>query len=267
VRQRWLARWLFDPPVGPVLDLGCGDGRFAYWNRRRAHIVGVDATPLFARQAAAAVDLVQADGRALPFDDGTFRAAYSIDVLEHLDLAGLDGVLAEARRVLRPGSRFFIFTNSREPSTFQPVIALQQRAAAALRRNAIGDFGADDLRKADHVKALATFEDFVALAARHGFVVRRRRFWNGVAQGWVDNVIVRAGEHLLLGRRGQPSLAAVNGSLPEAADQITVPARQVVSRRPAVAGALAALTLAMQADVAVLGGFRSGPFFALLERR
>jgi hypothetical protein len=34
-----------------------------------------------------------------------------------------------------------------------------------------------------------------------------------------------------------------------------------------VALALAALTLAMQADVALLGGFRSGPFFALLERR
>jgi hypothetical protein len=34
-----------------------------------------------------------------------------------------------------------------------------------------------------------------------------------------------------------------------------------------VALALAALTLAMQADVELLGRFRSGPFFALLERR
>jgi SAM-dependent methyltransferase len=202
VRQRWLRRWLFDRPLGPVLEIGCGDGRFAYWNRRLAPIVGLDAVPLFSAEALATVDLVQGDARALPFVDGAFQAAYSIDVLEHLDAAGLEALMGEARRVLAPGGWLFIFTNSREPSTFQPVIEAERRLARALRARGIGDFAADDLRKSDHVKALATYEDFVRLAARHGFAVRRRRFWNGLAQGLIDNVLVRAGKHLLLGGGG-----------------------------------------------------------------
>jgi SAM-dependent methyltransferase len=256
VRQRWLRRWLFDRPLGPVLDLGCGDGRFAYWNHRRATIVGLDAAPLFSREALATVDLVQGDGRALPFADGAFAAAYSIDVLEHLDMDGLDGVMGEARRVLAPGGHLFIFTNSREPSTFQPVIEAQRRLTALLRRRGIGDYAAD------HVKALTTFEDFVLLAARHGFAVRRRRFWNGIAQGWIDNVLVRAGEHLLLRRAPRPGASSDAASAPTGASP-----RQAASRRRPVALALAGLTLAMQADVQLLGAFRSGPFFALLERR
>jgi SAM-dependent methyltransferase len=332
VRQRWLQRWLFAPPAGPVLEIGCGDGRFAYWNRRRAHIVGLDAAPLFSAEALAEVDLVQGDARALPFADGVFQAAYSIDVLEHLDRDGLDAVMREARRVLAPGGRLFIFTNSREPSTFQPVIAAQRRLSAALRTRGIGDFAADDLRKSDHVKALATYEEFVLLAARHGFAVRRHRFWNGVAQGFIDNVLIRAGERLLLGRgageqgsrgagethphprplpqggRGNGARSGEDGALipaepapspaaagphsqdweragseghttsqppapgtrhPAPSTQHPTPGarRQALSRRRPVALALAALTLAMQADVELLGRFRSGPFFALLERR
>lgn len=317
VRQRWLQRWLFAPPAGPVLEIGCGDGRFAYWNRRRAHIVGLDAAPLFSAEALAEVDLVQGDARALPFADGVFQAAYSIDVLEHLDRDGLDAVMREARRVLAPGGRLFIFTNSREPSTFQPVIAAQRRLSAALRARGIGDFATDDLRKSDHVKALATYEEFVLLAARHGFAVRRHRFWNGVAQGFIDNVLIRAGERLLLGRgagetlphprprpqggggnrarsgedaapappwpapapaaagpRAQPweqlgSEGHTTSHLPPPSTQHPAPGarRQALSRRRPVALALAALTLAMQADVELLGRFRSGPFFALLERR
>lgn len=268
VRQRWLARWLYEPPVGPVLDLGCGDGRFAYWNRQRAHVVGVDAAPLFARQALATVDLVQADARALPFGDGVFRAAYSIDVLEHLDLAGIDGVLSETYRVLTPGGRFFIFTNSREPSTFEPAISAQRWVSGALRRRAIGDFATDDLRKGDHVKALATFEDFVRVAARHGFVVRRQRFWNGLAQGWIDNVLLRIGEHLLL-RHGRREPAPVTAGPPDPDDLVAARGashRLQASRQPVIAGGLTVLTAAMQADVALFGRWRSGPFFALLER-
>lgn len=261
VRQRWLRRWLFDRPAGPVLEIGCGDGRFAYWNRDRAHVVGLDAAPLFSDEARASVDLVQGDARALPFADGVFAAAYSIDVLEHLDAAGLDATMAEARRVLRPGGRLFIFTNSREPSTFQPIIAAQRRLSTALRRRGIGDFAADDLRKGDHVKAMATFEDFVLLAARHGFLLRRRRFWNGVAQGFIDNVLIRAGEHVLLRR------ARSTGARAAAPPRGTRSARQTVSHRRPVTLALIGLTIAMQADVALLGSFRSGPFFALLERR
>lgn len=262
VRQRWLSRWLMRRTGGPVLEIGCGDGRFAYWNRRQAQIVGLDAAALFSKEALAAVDLVQGDARALPFHDGAFAAAYSIDVLEHLDADGLDGLMSEAHRVLQPGGRLFIFTNSREPSTFQPIITAERQVSRLLRQRGIGDFAADDLRKGDHVKALATWEDFVLLAAQHRFVVREHRFWNGIAQGLVDNIVIRAGEHLLLGRRRGP--APTTGAAPATGDPHQ---RQSVSRRRPVALALTALTQLMQLDVELLGRFRSGPFFALLERR
>ena len=264
VRQRWLRRWLFDRPQASVLEIGCGDGRFAYWNRDRAHIVGLDTVPLFSAQARQSVDLIQGDARRLPFTDGTFTAAYSIDVFEHLDLAGLTATLAEARRVLAPGGLFFVFTNSREPSFFEPVINAQRRLSRALRQRGIGDFAADDLRKGDHVKALATYEDFVRLAAEHRFAVRAARFWNGVAQGFIDNVLVRVGEHVLL-RRGQPRIMMAGATATARSRGAT--ARQEASQRRSVALVLTGLTWAMQADVALLGGFRSGPFFALLERR
>lgn len=302
VRQRWLKRWLFDRcPTGPILEVGCGDGRFLYWNHHRTHVVGIDPVPLFSREALAQVDLVQGDARALPFPDGAFAAAYSIDVFEHLDADGLEATMAEIRRVLAPGGLFFLFTNTREPSTFQPIITAERHLAQLLRRRGIGDFAADDLRKGDHVKALATFEDVVLLTARHRFILRERRFWNGIAQGLIDNILVRLGEHLLLGRAnptatppGSPSttpgsaarsagavapMAASSANMTAIAESATRPiatpsgpgagltGRQAVSRRGPVALALAGLTLAMQADVELLGHWRSGPFFALLERQ
>ena len=62
--------------------------------------------------AANRVDRVQASVRRLPFPASTFDAALAVEVLEHVEERGLDDVLAEARRVLRPGGRFLIIDKS-----------------------------------------------------------------------------------------------------------------------------------------------------------
>jgi 2-polyprenyl-6-hydroxyphenyl methylase/3-demethylubiquinone-9 3-methyltransferase len=49
---------------------------------------------------------VRAAGRHLPFASSTFDAALAVEVLEHV--ADLDPVLAELRRVLRPGGTLAI---------------------------------------------------------------------------------------------------------------------------------------------------------------
>jgi SAM-dependent methyltransferase len=54
--------------------------------------------PLFGNRAA----FVEADAARLPFDEGTFDGAFLCWVLEHV--ADRRGVLAEVRRVVRPGS-------------------------------------------------------------------------------------------------------------------------------------------------------------------
>ncbi len=105
----------------PTLDLGCGDGHFAARTFSRPLEVGLDPwwPPLRdARRfhAQAYRLLVQADGAAMPFPDGTFASAVSNSVLEHIP--HLDAVLVELARVLRPGAPFvFSVPNHRFLST------------------------------------------------------------------------------------------------------------------------------------------------------
>ena len=63
------------------------------WNRDwGATAVGIDITPFFAEESRRNVDLLLADLRKLPFADGTFTKAYSLDVLEHLSPEALRGM-------------------------------------------------------------------------------------------------------------------------------------------------------------------------------
>lgn len=83
-----------------VLEIGGGTGLAArVLAGRFARVDSVDvAVP------ADAVYPVQVyDGRTLPFADGSVDALYSSNVLEHV--ADLDALLADMRRVLRPGGR------------------------------------------------------------------------------------------------------------------------------------------------------------------
>lgn len=49
-----------------------------------------------------------ADGRSLPFADGSFDGAYSVSVLEHVPDGGDEAALAELARVVRPGGRLVL---------------------------------------------------------------------------------------------------------------------------------------------------------------
>jgi SAM-dependent methyltransferase len=277
VRYRWLRRWV---PLGPgqlVLDIGAGDGRFALWGHGRgARIVALDPAPFFADRARAEIDLTLGDARALPFPAGAFDAVYSIDVMEHLDEPGLARFFAEASRVLKPGGRFYLYSNTRERPTLWPIVFCWGWLSRQLRRRRIGDFATDDLRKGDHVKVLATWEELVAFVGRYDLRVEDVRFWNGVFQGLIDNVLIRLGEGLLLGKRGGggqrtstrvPGDAGGPGGSP-LPDERAAPlsSRQRLSRRRGLRLVLRALTGLMQLDIVLFGRLRAGPFFALLRK-
>jgi SAM-dependent methyltransferase len=98
-----------------VLEVGCGSGGYALHLAEKVgcRLVGVDINALGVRNAnqlALARGLVaearfeQCDAsKKLPFDDDTFDAVFSNDVLCHLP--GRPEVLGEMFRVLKPGGR------------------------------------------------------------------------------------------------------------------------------------------------------------------
>ena len=126
--------------AAPVLDLGCGDGLFASQVFKRPIDVGIDPALASLREAkthGAYRLLLQAFGHRLPFAAGTFASAFSNSVLEHIP--GLQAVLNETARVLRPGGLFlFCVPNHRwqsalSVSAFLKSIGLSRFAQAYVR--------------------------------------------------------------------------------------------------------------------------------------
>jgi ubiquinone/menaquinone biosynthesis C-methylase UbiE len=96
-----------------VLEVGCGVGAVLAVLGQEfpgVRLVGVDIEPKqleFARghleRAGVEATLVEADARALPFDDESFDHVWMMWLLEHI--ADAPAALREARRVLTPGGR------------------------------------------------------------------------------------------------------------------------------------------------------------------
>ena len=88
-----------------ILDLGCGTGAMAGSFRPEGY-VGVDLNARYisrARTKKSRYHFEVADGRSLPFADGSFDAVLIGGVIHHLDDASARSVLQESRRVLVPG--------------------------------------------------------------------------------------------------------------------------------------------------------------------
>jgi ubiquinone/menaquinone biosynthesis C-methylase UbiE len=93
----------------PELDLGCGDGSFAYaaFDGPLAAGIDTDATMLgWAQRLGAHRSLALASAAALPFRDGAFNSVVCNSTLEHIPEA--DAVLREAHRVLAPGGSLLV---------------------------------------------------------------------------------------------------------------------------------------------------------------
>lgn len=93
--------------AGPVLDVGCGRG---YWMdhlaQRGVPAIGVEHDPERARRAGRFGPVVAGDGASLPLAAASVGLVWCLHVLHHVhDPAG---VLAEVRRVLRPGGTLIL---------------------------------------------------------------------------------------------------------------------------------------------------------------
>jgi ubiquinone/menaquinone biosynthesis C-methylase UbiE len=126
-----MAALLPDTQAPTVLDLGCGPGVSTFElakQRPDARLIGVDIAPRMLRQAmrrqddAAFFRWLQADAAALPVRAASIDACtgHSFLYLVH-DRAA---VLAEVRRVIRPGGRLILMEPNARPTTPRKVLAI-----------------------------------------------------------------------------------------------------------------------------------------------
>jgi SAM-dependent methyltransferase len=97
--------------AGPILDVGCGEGRLLSLLDAGVRCVGMDSS---ASQLAANAyrPVVRADMRALPFRDSSFAEVTNLWCLYHIEDPAL--AIAEASRVLRPDGRYYASTAARD---------------------------------------------------------------------------------------------------------------------------------------------------------
>jgi ubiquinone/menaquinone biosynthesis C-methylase UbiE len=108
-------------PGEVVVDIGTGRGELLATavGMGAARAIGVEYSPAAVALAEQTLDaqgvrdraeVLLADARATPVDDGTADLVTMLDVVEHLAPAELAGALTQAHRILRPGGRVFIHT-------------------------------------------------------------------------------------------------------------------------------------------------------------
>ena len=269
IRNDMLRSFLRPGPADLVVDLGCGSGRAALWNRDLgAPTIGVDIAPYFSGEARRDVDLLLADLRQLPFADGTFSKGYSLDVLEHLSPDALESMLAEAARVLAPGGALFVYTHVRKNARIARALRLINRLAEWLDRRGLVDLRQEHLRKSDHANPLRDVPHLEQLTRAAGFRIERIRFYTPVVGGFVENVLVRLAERALA-RRAARRLAPV--SPPAEADarairEARATAKERIASSVLTRAVLRAVSAVMKLDVLLFGRITSGPFFALLVK-
>jgi SAM-dependent methyltransferase len=99
-----------------VLDIGCGIGLVEQeLEQKVADLWGTDMSEKsveIAKARAPATRFIHSAGETLPFDNGSFDAAFTICVIHHVPPAARAKFIGEMLRVLRPGGVAIIFEHN-----------------------------------------------------------------------------------------------------------------------------------------------------------
>jgi SAM-dependent methyltransferase len=258
VKMDVMRRMLRPGPSDRILDIGCGNGRFGFYQKPSCReLVGIDAGSHFAAEPLREVDLARGDVRLLPFAEASFDKAYSLDVLEHLDEEGVDRMLSEARRVLRPGGKLFLYSHvmmSSKLAVFQRGI---NRLVRALDRKGLLDNAPERERKSDHRNALRSYAQLEAVLARTGFEIEDIRYYNVFFKSVIEDLMLPLVEHNVYAKPERTRHSAAPGTHVHGSEKPDVGRWTHWPLR--VASEL------MKLDVVLFGRVRTGPFFLLLK--
>ena len=170
-RRHGLVWQMLDPKAGEtIVDVGCGPaGTGLAALEPEAPITGVDEVnrPGY---ASGPRRFVEADARALPFEDGSFDIAYSNSVIEHLDPGDRERFAGEIRRV---AGRYLVQTPNRwfpvEPHVLLPGFQfLPKSARRRLWRLGVSKDEFADIRLLDATELRRLFPDAVIVRERLG---------------------------------------------------------------------------------------------------
>jgi ubiquinone/menaquinone biosynthesis C-methylase UbiE len=269
VRNRTTVRLLALNRNDVCLDNGCGNGRFAVWNAKLVKtMVGNDPATMFADAAISDIELTQADSRVLPFADNVFDKAFSLDVLEHFPIEVIDAYLLEQARVLKPGGRFLAMSNTKEKSSLQPLVDISRWIGRQFVNAGVYDFEREKLRKSDHIKALATWDDVLNAFARAGLKPVKVVFWNSVFTSFVEHVLMKLGE-AWAGRAKAGDSANKSAAISDGTDrEIRARRRLRTQLKPTspIYWVIQFVTWMMELDLWLFGSLHSGSYFIVVEK-
>ena len=181
-RWRRVAAEAVVSPGDSVLDACCGTGDLALaCARAGGRVTGLDFSERMlerARAKSSAIEWVQGDALALPFEDGSFDAAtvgFGVRNLE--DLAG---GLAELRRVLRPGGRLGVLEITQPRGALAPFFRLWFERGVPLMGRVVSGSSAYTYLPAS-VRRFPGPDELASLIREAGFgEVRYRLFARGI---------------------------------------------------------------------------------------
>lgn len=197
------------PAGSTIVEIGCAAG--IDWFGKRYRMIGLDLSLTALRIASQTyAEVVQCDATRMPLDDASVDGVISSCLFEHLSPEGKDALLAECRRVLKPGGKLVFFYDIK---TDNPVIASYRRRRPDLYQSSFldsdGHIGYDTIdRNRQHYRDAGlritgeVFHERTPLLPNS--VWQKLSLWPGL-----HGVMARVGRTLTSGYARLPSLAAI----------------------------------------------------------
>ncbi len=111
----------------PILDLGCGDGRYAKWVLNEKMDIGLDISTRVIKKAEknnAYFKYVVADANKIPLENGSVNTIFSNSAFEHFN--NLNKPLSEINRILKKNGNLIFTTHSPSSMKFTSVKVLRK---------------------------------------------------------------------------------------------------------------------------------------------
>lgn len=155
-----------------IVEIGCGRGALlAGLAEAGARVAGIDTDAealAEARRTAPTAILRQAHAERLPFTDGAVNAALFVDSLHHVPIAGMAAALAEAARIVEPGSDIIVVEPLPEGTFFNSMRSIEDETqlrleaqyaiAAAIRERRLHLVATSEY---DRIETYVTVADFI----------------------------------------------------------------------------------------------------------